>query len=92
MALSISGSYSSARKSYYENWNNYPNIAMDTKTLAAYVIFNAGLTRTWFGHLSVAAGCKNLLDVNYATQFGNTIDDLDYPMPPRTFYFQMSIQ
>jgi len=92
LMLNLAGFYSSTRKNYYENWNNYPNITIDTKTLGAYVIFNAGLTRTWFNHLSVAAGCKNLLDVNYATQFGNTIDDLDYPMPPRTFYFQMSLQ
>jgi len=92
LILNLAGFYSSARKNYYENWNNYPSITIDTKTLDAYVIFNAGLTRTWFNHLSVAAGCKNLLDVNYATQFGNTIDDLDYPMPPRTFYFQMSLE
>jgi outer membrane cobalamin receptor len=92
LILNLEGSYASARKNYYENWTNYPNITTDTKTLAAYFIFNAGLLRTWFGRLSTALGCKNLLDVKYATQFGNTIDDLDYPMPPRTFYFRMSLE
>jgi outer membrane cobalamin receptor len=90
--LNLAGYYTSARKNYYENWTQYPLITVDTKTLKSYVLFNAGLTRTWLGHLSTAAGCKNILDERYATQFGNTTSDLDYPMPPRTFYFQLTLE
>lgn len=90
--LNLAGYDTSARKNNYENWTQYPMITMDTKTLKAFVLFNAGLTRTWFGHLSTAAGGKNLLNERYATQFGNTTSDLDYPMPPRTFYFQLTLE
>jgi outer membrane cobalamin receptor len=91
MILNIGGSYTSARKNYYENWDQFPVITMDTKILKAFFVFNAGLMRT-FGRVSASVGCKNLLDEKYATQFGNTVDDLDYPMPPRTYYFQMVLE
>jgi outer membrane cobalamin receptor len=92
LTLNLAGYYTSPRKNYYENWTQYPLITMDTKILRAFVLLNAGLTRTWFGHLSTAVGCKNILDERYATQFGNTISDLDYPMPPRTLYFQLTLE
>ncbi len=89
-ALNLAIVYTSARKNYYENWDGYPDIAIDTKNLSAYVRFDLGGSVTIYECLSINAGCKNLLDEQYATQFGNTTADLDYPMPPRTVYLQLS--
>jgi len=89
-ALNLAIVYTSARKNYYENWDGYPDISIDTKNLSAYVRFDLGGSVTIYERLSINAGCKNLLDEQYATQFGNTTADLDYPMPPRTVYLQLS--
>lgn len=92
VGISLAFFYTSARHNYYENWDGYPNITRDTKTLAAYTRFDLGVTATIYEYITISAGCKNLLDVQYATQFGNTIQDLDYPMPPRTIYLQLSVK
>lgn len=88
--LNLAVLYTSARKNYYENWDGYPDIAIDTKNLSAYIRFDLGAVVTIYERLSASAGCKNLLDEQYATQFGNTTSDLDYPMPPRTVYLQLN--
>lgn len=87
--LNLTALYTSDRKNYYENWDGYPDIAIDTKTLFSYIRLDLGASVTIQERLSISAGSKNILDTHYATQFGNTISDLDYPMPPRTIYLQL---
>ena len=86
--LNISGHYASRRLNYYTNYNAYPIVTMDTKSLNDYLVVNIALDKKIFRRTSLSVGIKNLFDTDYALQFGNTAFDLDYPMPGRTFFMQ----
>jgi outer membrane cobalamin receptor len=90
-AANIAGSYITERVNYYPNYDNYPVVSMDTKTLDHYFIINVVLSKELFSHGKITAGIKNILNNNYATQFGYTLDDLDYPMPRRTFFVRLAM-
>ena len=89
--LNIAGQYVSERFNYYPNYEDYPNVTMDTKKLGSHIVINAALTKTIHRYLTIAAGIKNLTDTDYALQFGNSIDDRDYPMPGRTYFIRLSL-
>ncbi len=89
--LNITGQYLSERVNYYPNYDDYPNVSMDTKKLGSKILINAALTATVYKNLSITAGIKNMADADYALQFGNTFDDLDYPMPRRTYFARLSL-
>ncbi|KPK63313.1 hypothetical protein AMJ83_07550 [candidate division WOR_3 bacterium SM23_42] len=89
--LNIAGKYLSERSNYYPNYDDYPNVTMDTKKLASHIVINTALTKMIYRHLTITAGIKNLTNTDYALQFGNTIDDLDYPMPGRTYFMRVSL-
>lgn len=90
--VNLTGSYVTARVNYYPNSDDdYPNVTMDMKTLDPYFVLNANLSRQLFKYLTLSIGVKNLLDQGYATQFGYTMNDLDYPMPGRTFFGRLSM-
>ena len=87
----IAGSYVTERANYYPNYNNYPVVSMDTKILDPYFIINVALSKKLFSYAKITAGIKNMLNNSYATQFGYTLDDLDYPMPHRTFFVRLAM-
>jgi outer membrane cobalamin receptor len=89
--LNIAGQYLSKRSNYYPDYDDYPNVTMDTKYLSGHIIIHTSLTKKINRYLTIAAGMKNLTDTDYALQFGNTIDDLDYPMPRRTYFARVSL-
>jgi len=89
--LSIAGQYVSERINYYPNYDDYPTVTMDEKILNSYIVFNAALSADIFKYVALSIGVKNILDTDYATQFGNTIYDLDYPMPGRTYFMRFSL-
>jgi outer membrane cobalamin receptor len=89
--LNIVSQYVSGRFNYYPNYDDYPNVHMVSKKLGSYIVINTSLRKTLHRHISVTAGIKNVTDTEYALQFGNTIDDLDYPMPGRTFFIRVSL-
>jgi len=89
LSLNITNSYTSPRKNYYENWSKLPEITMDTKTLKEFYLLNINLQKSLGRHTTFVFGSKNLLNAEYATQFGNSISDLDYPMPKRTVFLQV---
>jgi len=84
--LALSETYVSERSNYYSNYDSFPIVRMDEKVLDDYVLLNAALNRDFSHFLSISMGVKNLLDTEYALQFGYTVDDLDYPMPGRTYF------
>ncbi len=87
--LNVAGIYNSERTNYYPNYLDYPYVQMDKKILATYMVVNTSIRKEFGRYLTLSLGAKNLFDIAYATQFGNTIDDLDYPMPPRTVFAQL---
>ena len=88
--FTISGQYASRKVNYYANYDAYPVVSMDEKSLDDYIVIHAAVNKQIFNKISLSAGIKNLFDTDYALQFGNTIFDLDYPMPPRTYFIQLS--
>ncbi len=88
--LSVNGIFSTERLNYYTNYDQYPWIEMDTKTLESYFVMNIAVSKR-FGALTLHLGVKNIFDEHYATQFGNMVDDLDYPMPGRTFLGKITV-
>jgi outer membrane cobalamin receptor len=85
ITLGISGTYVSERVNYYADYSAYPAVSMATKTLESYCTANISLSKRFLKYLTLTFGVKNALDAEYATQFGDTIDDLDYPMPSRMY-------
>jgi outer membrane cobalamin receptor len=88
--IDLSELYEAEIDNYYTNYDNYPVISMYEKHLNAYFLLNTAITRE-FGHsFTLSCGVKNIFDTDYATQFGNSVDDLNYPMPGRTYFLTMS--
>ncbi|MGD8979615.1 MAG: TonB-dependent receptor, partial [candidate division WOR-3 bacterium] len=90
ISLNIAGRYLSERSNYYPKYDDYPNVTMETKKLSSHVVLNTALTKTIHRFLTIAAGIKNLTNTDYALQFGNSMDDCDYPMPRRTYFARFS--
>lgn len=88
MSVGFSAYFVSEQVNYYPDYREYPTVVMREKTLAGYVVINVSVRKSFFEILTLGAGVRNLLDVQYATQFGSTIDDRDYPMPGRLVYVQ----
>lgn len=87
--INVTNLYVAERVNYYSNYDNYPTVTMDEKKLDDYVLVNVSASKTFLNYLTFALGIKNLFDSEYATQFGNTIDDRDYPVPGRTFFARL---
>ncbi len=90
LILSLNGIFSTERLNYYTNYDLYPWIEMDTKTLGSYFVMQVAVSKR-FRALTLHCGVKNIFDEQYATQFGNIVDDLDYPMPGRTFFGRITV-
>jgi vitamin B12 transporter len=90
VSLTLIDSYTSDRLNYYENWTAYPEISMDTKSLKRYNVATVTASRKLWQKLEATLSVRNIFDARYATQFGNSTTDLDYPMPGRIFRFQLS--
>jgi outer membrane receptor protein involved in Fe transport len=87
--LSVTGRYSGERLNYYPNWDSAPVVRMETKRLPAFAKLDAAVTQTLFEHWDLSLRLINLLDAKYSEQFGNSVRDLDYPMPGRTLAIQL---
>ena len=90
-ALSLTGLYVGERYNYYTNYSDYPNVSMDTKTLDTYIMVNTVLSKKFSNYLGLSFGVQNLFDIEYSTQFGNSVDDFDYPMPGRIIFAQLTV-
>ncbi|KPK69923.1 hypothetical protein AMJ87_09780 [candidate division WOR_3 bacterium SM23_60] len=88
MSVGLSALFVSEQVNYYPDYREYPTVVMREKTLDGYVVINVSVRKSLFEVLTLDGGVRNLLDVQYATQFGSTIDDRDYPMPGRLAYVQ----
>jgi outer membrane cobalamin receptor len=84
--IDVSERYVSETRNYYTNYDNYPVVSMDEKLIDPYVVLNASITKTIGDLAMLTIGVKNVLDAGYATQFGHSFDDLNYPAPGRTYF------
>lgn len=83
-STSVLGRYVSRRLNYYSNWNAFPAVTMDTKSLTTYFVLDWNASWQLKSGAALRLSIANLFDRNYAERFGNTITDRDYPMPGRS--------
>jgi outer membrane receptor protein involved in Fe transport len=62
---------------------------MDIKRLPAFAVLNCEVSQRLLKHWDVVLKVDNLLNRAYSEQFGNSISDLNYPMPGRTIAIQL---
>ncbi len=84
--FALNGLFVSQQSNYYPDYSEYPSVSMHEKVLDEYIVVNMSARKSLFEFLMLDFGIRNLFDVQYATQFGFTIDDRDYPMPGRLAY------
>ena len=72
------------RVNYYADYSASPNVEMLEKRLERSVLLSAFLGYEFIEGIEAFLWGENLLDANYADQFGTSIDDRDYPRPGRT--------
>jgi len=89
--LSLTGIFSTQRMNYYVNYDSYPWVGMDTKTLARYYDMQIAVSKRFGDRVTLHVGVKNVFDEQYAMQFGNAVEDLDYPMPGRIFFGKITV-
>jgi vitamin B12 transporter len=85
----LSELYISEIRNYYTNYDSYPVVSTDEKIIDDYMLFNVSVTKSFGRLISLTIGVKNALDAEYATQFGNSIADFDYPMSRRTYFLNI---
>ncbi len=80
------------RVNYYPDYADYPNVNMQPKKLNPYQVIDLSIERVFLGKATFVLGAKNILNEAYATQFGYSVDDLDYPMPRRSIFARVKIR
>ena len=76
--------YTSETYQYYSDYNAWPAVTTLTKSLPGHWL--AGLKiRRETKNTELFFGIDNITNKQYAVQFGSSIDDLDYPMPGRSY-------
>jgi len=87
--LNLAETYVARKVNYYPNYDDAPNVSMDIKKLDGYFLLNGCIQKELFKYLSLTIGIKNFFATEYATQFGNSMGDRDYPMPGRQYFIQL---
>ena len=85
--LALNGRYSGDRRMYKpDSMTSFPNVFYREKRLPPFSVFGLRFSHDVGGKAQIYAGVDNLMDMHYAEQFGNDMDDHNYPMPGRTWY------
>lgn len=79
---SYSATPSASFMSYY--------VEMATKRLDPFAVATLRVSQKVLGKAELYAGIENLMDEEYASRFGNSLGDRNYPAPPRTYFAGMS--
>lgn len=77
------------RVNYYSSYDSLPKVYMTTKILPFNFIINLRARQRLFNTTDLILRLENLFDRIYAEQFGNSINDLDYPRPKRTIFLEL---
>ena len=86
-SVSLTGKYTGDRRMYLEDsMSQFPSVIYREKRLAPYTLLGLRLAQRVAAPVMVYLGVENLANVAYAEQFGNSMDDGNYPMPGRSIY------
>lgn len=90
--VNIYGRYVSARYNYYPSYDLFPKIIMQTKKLPAYFVLSIHISQKVSKTVNLTLKVENLYDNQYSEQFGNSINDRDYPRPGRSVFMGFDIR
>ncbi len=76
--------YVGERVNYYPNYAGSPVVTMDEKTLPSALLLGGRVSQRLAPFAEAFLEGGNLLDEEYAEQFGYSMEDRDYPRPGRT--------
>lgn len=79
------------RVNYYTSYDSSPKIYMITKSFPFNYILNFRAKQRLLAGADLIFRIENLLNQNYAEQFGNSPYDLDYPRPKLTIFSELRI-
>lgn len=85
----ISYRYTGRRYCFYPDYSQFPEITYQEKSIAPSAKTDLFLSLT-AGNFTISFIVFNLTDRTDPIQFGNTIDDHDYPQAGRSFRFELS--
>lgn len=91
-AIDIYGRYVSSRYNYYPNYDSYPKITYQTKQLPSYFVLSLHISQTISSRVNFSLKLENLYDTHYSEQFGNSINDLDYPRQGRSLFVGVEVK
>ena len=89
-SASVNGKFTGDRKMYLEDDTDPAKVVYREKRIAPYTLLGLRVAQKIAGSIEVYAGVDNLTDVAYAEQFGNSLEDGNYPMPGRSYYGGMT--
>lgn len=90
--ISLRGVYTGRRFNYYPDYSDLPTVKMARKELPPRFLVGLVLIQRLLGGAEFQFGVDNLLDVKVADQFGNSLEDRDYPLPGRQFALALKVQ
>ncbi len=91
--VNADGVFVGRRERYFADYTNYSNITYHRKTLSPYFLLNLKVShaiQTGKVKWTIFVVVNNLTDNKYATQFGSSYYDRNYPAPGRTFLLGVS--
>ncbi|MCL5037492.1 MAG: TonB-dependent receptor [Chloroflexi bacterium] len=87
--LMVSMNSAGKKYNYYANYNAWPAVTTDVKELKGYTVFDVRLSKKFKGEKNegeIFLLLSNIFNEKYATNFGNTITDRDFPLPGSAIY------
>lgn len=75
----LTAHYTGDRVNYYPDYSAAPDVTMAEKILPAFLAFDLQIRRQLANWGTLTLGLYNLTDARYDAQFGNTIDDRNFP-------------
>ena len=85
-SVSLNAKHTGDRIMYLEDDTDPAKVVYREKRLAAHTLLGVRLAQKLVGSIEAYLGVDNLTNVAYAEQFGNSLDDGNYPMPGRSYY------
>ncbi len=91
-SIDIYARYVSSRVNYYPNYDSYPKISYQPKHLPGFFVLSVHISQNISSKVRAYLKLENLYDTHYAEQFGNSVNDFDYPRPNRSLYLGVEIK
>jgi outer membrane receptor for ferrienterochelin and colicin len=90
--ISLRCRYTAERSNYYPDYSEAPTVKMVPKELPSQFVVGLDLSQQILKKVDLHFGIDNLFDARLGDQFGNSLEDRDYPLPGRQFALELKVQ